>query len=262
MLINAIRSLLAAFRTLTILSWPGKESEDLSSALPWFPVVGAILGLILYALARIGVALSIEPWHGGIAIIIVGVGVWLTRGLHLDGVADWADSIGGSHSKEKRLAIMKDSHIGAFGVVALILLLFTKWLAIERLLSSGPIIWVVIIMVISRDMMVELITTLPYARPGEGMGRPFVEGASLRHRLISHILCLLFCLLFGPFGFALWGVAMIITWIFHIRCKNGFGGITGDLLGTANEMVEVILLVLLAFPGTTLCNYMGWAWVV
>ena len=255
---NSIHSLLSAFRTLTILSWPGKESEDLSSALPWFPVVGAILGLILYTLARIGLYLPFT-WYGGIAIIIVGVGVWLTRGLHLDGVADWADSFGGSYSKEKRLAIMKDSHIGAFGVIALILLLFAKWLAIERLLSSGLIIWVVIIMVISRDMMVELITTLPYARPGEGMGKPFVEGASLRHRLISHILCLLFCLLFGPFGFALWGVAMIITWIFHIRCKKGFGGITGDLLGTANEMVEVILLIILAFPSTSLCDYMGWA---
>ena len=244
---NPIHGLLSAFRTLTILSWPGKESKDLSSALPWFPVIGALLGLVLYALARIGMFLPFDHWHGGMAIIILAIGIWMTRGLHLDGVADWADSIGGNYSREKRLEIMKDSHIGAFGVIALILLLIAKWLAFERLLSSGSMIWALIIMAISRDMMVELITTLPYARSGGGMGRPFVEGASLKHRLISHILCLFFCLPFRLWGFALWGLAMIITWIFRIRCQKGFGGITGDLLGTANEMIEVVLLFVCAY---------------
>ncbi|MBN1847675.1 MAG: adenosylcobinamide-GDP ribazoletransferase [Deltaproteobacteria bacterium] len=243
---NPIHGLLSAFRTLTILSWPGRESKDLSSALPWFPVAGAVLGLFLYALTCLGMLLPFDPWHRGMAVGVLLAGVWLTRGLHLDGLADWADSIG-SFSRERRLEIMKDSHIGAFGVMALILLLMTKWLAYERLLSSGSMVWILIIMAISRSMMVELITTLPYARTGDGMGRPFVEGASLRYRLISHIVCLLFCLPFGPMGFVLWGLALILTRIFRKRCQKGFGGITGDLLGTANEMVEVVLLFLCAY---------------
>jgi adenosylcobinamide-GDP ribazoletransferase len=258
---NPMHGLLSAFRTLTILSWPGKENNDLSASLPWFPVVGAILGLMLYGLARMGMFFSLNPWYGGLAIIILTVGVWLTRGLHLDGLADWADSIGGSYSREKRLAIMKDSHTGAFGVIVLVLVLLAKWVAFERLLLSGTMIWVLITMIISRDMMVELITTLPYARSGDGMGRPFVEGASLRHRIISHILCLLFCLPFGLLAFVLWGVAMVITRIFRKVFLKGFGGITGDLLGTTNEMIEVILFIMCALSGPILKSHIGWTWV-
>jgi adenosylcobinamide-GDP ribazoletransferase len=262
MLINTIQGLLTSFRTLTILSWPGRESEDLSTALPWFPVVGFVLGLILYGIARAWGYLPFGPWYAGSAIIVLAAEVWLTRGLHLDGLADWADSIGGSLSRAKRLEIMRDSHMGAFGVLALVISLTAKWLAFERLIAAGSLIWAIIALVISRDMMVELITTLPYARSGDGMGKIFVEGATSGHRLVSHGLCLILCLPFGLLGFAFWGLAMIITWIFRRRCRKEFGGITGDLLGTANEMVEVVLLFLCALPGMHIRTITGWAWIL
>ncbi len=257
-----IKGLLSAFRTLTVISWPGKESKDLSSALPWFPVVGLVLGLILYAIAWAWMQLPFSQWPAGGAVIILAVEIWLTRGLHLDGLADWADSIGGLFSREKRLEIMRDANVGAFGVVALILLLMAKWIALERIFSAGSIIWVLVILIISRDMMVELITTLPYARSGDGIGRDFVDGASSRHRFISYILCLIFCIPFGPLGLAFLGLALFMTWLFRRQCRRGFGGITGDLLGTANEMVELFLLVLCAMPGKNILCYTGWAWVL
>ena len=257
----SIKGLPSAFRTLTVISWPGRESKDFSCALPWFPVVGLVLGLILYAIAWAWMQLPFSQWPPGGAVIILAVEIWLTRGLHLDGLADWADSIGGLLSREKRLEIMRDANVGAFGVVALILLLMAKWIAFERILSVGSIIWVPVILIISRAMMVELITTLPYARSGDGMGRDFVAGASPRHRFMSHILCLIFCILFGPLGLAVFGLAVFVTWIFRRRCRRGFGGITGDLLGTANEMVEVFLLVLCAMPGQRILCYTGWAWI-
>ena len=250
-----------AFRTLTIIPWPGEENKDLSSALPWFPLVGLILGLILYAIALGWTMLPFHEWWAGAALLIVGCEIWLTRGLHLDGLADWADSIGGFRQRQKRLAIMKDANLGAFGVLALIVVIMAKWVAIERLLDSRAFIWFLVIFSLSRNMTVELMTTLPYAREEDGMAREFVKGATLKHRLVSHIISLALCLLFGPVGLLFFVLAGLITWLFRRVCRTQFGGITGDLLGAANEMVEVCLLILCALPGGKMGYYTGWAWL-
>ena len=259
---SPIRGLGGALTTLTLISWPGKESEDLSTSLPWFPAVGLFLGMILCGIGYAWTRLLPGQWLAGAALLIVGVEVWLTRGLHLDGLADWADSIGGFQEREKRLAIMKDTSLGAFGVLALILALMARWVAFERILGAGSFIWLLPIFALSRGMMVYLITTLPYARAEEGMAKPFVKGASPKHRLASHLICLGICLPFGPLGLAFFVFAGFVTWLFKVRCLKRFGGITGDLLGTANEMVEICLLLICALPGKSILNYTGWAWVL
>lgn len=256
--LNGISS---AFRTLTVIPWPGSEQDDLASSLPWFPVVGLSLGLILYAFAQVWALIPFIQWTGGAALLLLGSEVWLTRGLHLDGLADWADSVGGSPQRERRLEIMKDLNLGAFGVLALVLVLMAKWVAFERLFSSGSIVWLMVILSLSRSMMVELITTLPYARSGEGTARAFVQGSSPGHRRISHLISLGICLFLGPMGLVLFGSAWIITRLFRDRCKKQFEGITGDLLGTANEFVETFLLMVCAIPGKNIVHYTGWAWV-
>ena len=149
--------------------------------------------------------LPLVEWPAGIALFLVTAEIFLTRGLHLDGLADWADSIGGFHHKEKRLVIMREVHLGTFGVLTLILALIGKLLLFERLLSSESLIWILAIFALSRGMMVELITTIPYSRAGEGIGKVFVKGATKRHRIASHILSLTLCGFYGPFGFfAFW----------------------------------------------------------
>ena len=256
-----MKGLIVALRTLTVISWPGKESEDLSSSLPWFPVVGLFLGVVLYGIGCLWTKLLLGQWMAGAALLMVGVEVWLTMGLHLDGLADWADSIGGFQERVKRLAIMKDVSLGAFGVLALILALMAKWVAFERILDAGSFIWLLPMFALSRGMMVDLITTLPYAREGEGMASAFVNGASPKHRLGSHFISLGICLPFGPIGLAFFGIAGLMTLLFKGRCRKRFGGITGDLLGTANEMVELCLLMVCALLGKSILNYTGWAWV-
>jgi len=250
-----------ALKTLTLIPWPRNENEDLATSLPWFPVIGLLLGIVLYGISLLYKLFPLDGWPGGIALLVVATEIYLTRGLHLDGLADWADSVGGFHQREKRLAIMKDTALGAFGVLALIVVLFAKWIAFERLLSSGSIIWVLAIFILSRDMMVELITTLPYARAGEGMAKPFIRQASIKHRLTSHIISFFFCLTFGPLGLVLFAIGWFQAQVFGIRCRNQFGGITGDLLGTANEMLEVTLLIICALPGKSILYFTGWAWV-
>jgi adenosylcobinamide-GDP ribazoletransferase len=250
-----------AFRTLTIISVPGQDDRDLSKSIPWFPIIGLVLGLILYGIARMWMLLPFSQWSACAALLILVAEIYLTRGMHLDGLADWADSIGGFLQRERRLAIMKDPGLGTFGVLALIIAFLAKWLAIERLLVSGTIFWLLVILGLSRNMMAELITTLPYAREEGGIAQAFVNGASHQQRLASHIIALILCLSFGPLALAFFVLAGVITWFFRRVCLNQFGGITGDLLGAANEIIEVCLLIICALPGKSILHYWGWAWV-
>ncbi len=252
-----MKGLITAIRTLTIIPVPGQESKKLSAALPWFPVVGLILGLILYAAGRIWMLIPDNRWYAGGALVIVAVEVWLTRGLHLDGLADWADSIGG-FGRERRLAIMKDVSLGAFGVIALVLAITAKWLAIQRILSSGALILLPVILALSRGMLVELQLTLPYARTGGGMAGPFSESASNRHRGAAHILTIGICLAIGPLGIVLFAIAGLIAKLLGACWKKQFGGFTGDLLGTTNEITEILLLTLAALLGKNIHYFLGW----
>ncbi len=255
-----MKGFVSAIRTLTNIPLPGKESVNLSTALPWFPVVGLILGSLLYIVGYVWNLIPISQWHSGGALLIVGIEIWLTRGLHLDGLADWADSMG-SFDRERRLAIMKDVSLGTFGVLALVIALMAKWLAFERILASESLFLIPVAFVVSRDMLVELQMSLPYARAGQGMAGPFVEGASNGHRIVSHVLTAGICIAFGAVGVALFILAWILTKIFGARCRKKFGGITGDLLGTANEMTEIILLIICALPGKHILCYTGWGWM-
>lgn len=256
-----MRGFITAVRTLTIIPVPGRDSEKFSFSLPWFPFVGLILGFMLYATGEIWIKIFDLDWPGGGAIILLTVEILLTRGLHLDGLADWADAIGGNTGREARLSIMKDSHLGTFGVLAIMIFLLAKWVALEKLISSGSTICLLFILIISRDMMVELMTTLPYARSGEGMARPFVNGATSYQRGWTHTISLCFCLFFGPAGLALFVMGWIITRLFGASCRRFFGGITGDLLGATNEMVEVLLLMICAMPGKSILCYTGWGYL-
>ncbi|MFH1481402.1 MAG: adenosylcobinamide-GDP ribazoletransferase [Pseudomonadota bacterium] len=247
-----MKGLTTALRTLTLIPAPGRESDHLSSSLPWFPLVGFVLGLLLYALALLWTWLIPGDWPEGGAAILLIAGIILTRGLHLDGLADWADALGGHGEKEHRLTIMKDAHLGAFGVLALVMALLLKWVTITRLFSDGSLFWLFPVLMISRAMMVELISTLPYARAGEGTARPFVQGSSSKSRFIAHFSSIMVCLFFSLGGLFLFFVGWITTRLLGHSFKRGFGGITGDLLGTTNELVEIILLMICALYGTSL----------
>ncbi|VBB45313.1 Cobalamin synthase [uncultured Desulfatiglans sp.] len=238
-----MQGLRSAIRTLTLIPVPAGGSEDLGRALPWFPVAGLLLGSALYAVDLAFRQFPLTPWPAGTALLIVALQTVLTRGLHLDGLGDWADSLGGYLDREKRLAIMKDVHIGAFGVAAIGLDLLAKWIACERLVSAGRAAFLIPVAVLSRGMMVWLISTLPYARAGEGMGRPFVQGATPGRCAAALAICLSACLPFGPAGIGLFGLAWATAVLLGLRWRRSFGGITGDLLGTANEGLEIVLLL-------------------
>ena len=236
-----------AFRTLTILPVPGRDSEDFGAALPWFPIAGLVLGIVL-ALAAWLLNHTLNGWFGGGAVLLLLGSVFLTRGLHLDGLADWADALGGKPDRGSRLAIMKDSRLGTFGGLALGVVLIAKWVALERILGMGSPWLIPPALLVSRSMMAELASTLPYARSGPGTAEPFVHGASKKRRLLALGGGLLFCAAWGPFGLLCFAAGWSATKLFARHCRKAFGGVTGDLLGTLNEILETGLLFLSGLP--------------
>ncbi len=245
-----LNGLITALRTLTILPVPGRESDDFASSLPWFPVAGLFLGAILALSGQLWI-LIMKDWAGGGAVLLLAGMILLTRGLHMDGLADWADALGGRPDRETRLAIMKDSGLGAFGVLALITDLIAKWIAFERIIVfESP--WILLLpLIVSRAMMVELAAILPYARSGTGTGEPFVHGSSRRRRFIALILGLLLSISWGTAGLIVFSAGWAATRLFAVHCSKVFGGVTGDLLGALNEILETGLLLLCAcvLPG-------------
>lgn len=254
--------LTTAFRTLTILPVPGRDASEPAASLPFFPVVGGVLGLMLWGISLSNGLFQDGGWPAGVAALMLVAGSLLTRGLHLDGFADCIDAVGGARDRERRLAIMKDTHLGAFGAVALVLLLLAKWIALTRLVSSGTAVWVILVLAVSRTMQVDLAVRLPYARRERGTGHPYVTGAAPWHMGVAAAAAVGIALGgYGPLGLGALVVGIGITRIFGAWCRSRLGGITGDLLGAGNELVEVCLLFLLAAPGPRLLAYSGWHWI-
>lgn len=257
-----MRGLFTAIKTLTIIPLPVEERSSFSSSLTWFPVVGFLIGALLAGIGLLWIKIFEINWSSGGALVILAIEIYLTGALHLDGLADWADALGGYKSREKRLSIMKDPHLGSFGVLALTVVVLAKWVALERLLSSGSVVWLLAVLALSRGMMVELISTLPYGRTEEGMATAFLESVTPRCRIISHTISICLCAGFGPAGFVLFGGAWVLTKFLGASFQRGFGGITGDLLGTTNELLETGLLGLCALPAKSLLDYTGWGWLM
>jgi adenosylcobinamide-GDP ribazoletransferase len=246
----AFNGLTTALRTLTILPVPGRENGDFSSSLPWFPVVGLILGTAAALFGHVWFHVAGGWSSGGSALLLTGT-VFLTRGLHLDGLADWADALGGRPDREIRLAIMKDPGLGTFGATALIADLLLKWVALERILAVGSAWTLLLPLVVSRTMMAEMASVLPYARSEPGTAEPFVRGASAGRRWAALILGFSLASMWGADGVLIFSGAWAATRLFSLHCSRVFGGVTGDLLGALNEILEAGILTACAcvLPG-------------
>jgi len=244
---NLFGGLITAVRTLSVFPIPGRDANSMASALPWFPVVGAILGGSVYAVTYLVNRFLIPDWPEAVALITVAAGATITRGFHLDGLADWADSFGAMNNRKRMLEIMKDSRIGTFGVLALILVLLAKWIAVTRLIHHHACIGIVAAYILSRTSQVGLTTSLPYARPEGGTAEAFVSQAKPIHRWISLLTAAIFIwLLFNGSGLILLLVGEITRIAFGYHCRRRFGGVTGDLLGACSEIVETVVLFRLA----------------
>ncbi|MBK4215580.1 adenosylcobinamide-GDP ribazoletransferase [Paracoccus caeni] len=198
-----------------------------------FPLVGAIIG----AIASLPLLLPGPPLLT--ATLSVALAVWLTGALHEDALADFADAAGGN-TPEDRLRIMRDSRIGSYGVMALIV---STLLRIAALGVLGPLALIAAAST-GRAAIVFAMVALPPARSdglGRAAGRPGLGGLA-----VSALIAALFLLPAGLPAFAAAGVAAIVgAWVIF-KAKQWLGGQTGDVLGTMSLVAETAVLVVFA----------------
>ena len=238
-----LRSLRNAFGLMTTL--PIKLPENWSAgdsgrASVWYPFVGLVISAITW-LAWKGANLVSPAWVAG--VITLAVWIVLTGGLHLDGLADCCDGLLASTSVERRLEIMKDPHMGAFGVIGLILVLMLKAAALTSFASLAPASSFGILLAASLGRWCILPAgLLPLARPS-GMGADFAQGFQRSFIIWGAILPLAIAILLGVRGVlsALVGLvaASLVLWL----AKSRIGGVTGDVFGMVVEVVETIVLI-------------------
>jgi adenosylcobinamide-GDP ribazoletransferase len=244
-----MKNLRAAFSFLTVLRIPGEEPgpEELAGAPAWFPVVGVVLGLGILAIAEFGGKLNSPRIAAFLAVLFLA---GITRGLHLDGLADWADSFGGKDSEE-RLRIMAEPGIGSFGMVALVLLLVGKYLCLAELFSQQSGYSALLLApVLSRWMLSYFLVKAPYARK-RGIATVFKErlepsgplGPALLQKASAVTLASI--LIVSPVrGLLYWGWGFLVSELIYYHAKQRIGGITGDVLGAMAEVSEFAILAL------------------
>jgi adenosylcobinamide-GDP ribazoletransferase len=247
-----MRSFFVAVAFLTVIpirfrSMP--TTADVARSRFWYPVAGLLLGAILGGWTFL-VSHFASPLIGGFLVLIAWVG--LTGALHLDGFADLCDGLFGGKTPEERLKIMKDPHVGTFGVIGVVLLLLGKFTMVSDLMArqvdAAP--WLVAGAVLAGRCVIWIMSyRARYPRP-DGTGKVLVEATdlmSLEVNLGFAGAALAFICLNSSFGLAVAsGATVIAIQLLGMTCERRLGGVTGDCLGAGIELAELCMLTVAA----------------
>ncbi len=241
-----MKAFLLAWQFLTIL--PGEKREGdieprlLGQSMAFYPLIGLGLGLLTWTgYFLFGLFL---PRNLADALLIALL-IILTGALHLDGLADTCDGLALGKTVEERLAIMRDHHLGTFGVIALIFVLGIKFLSLNALPDWAVMKTLLLALVLSRWSIVQVTYRSPYARPDGGLGRAFKDHLRKKDLGIATSLSfLLSFLLFQFWGMLIWLAIGIFTLLLQKFFEKKLKGFTGDTLGATNELNEVIVFLM------------------
>ena len=272
---TALRHFLLALQFFTripvtgrLADWVGFSPAMLRASAAYFPVVGVVIGCLVVALSAT-LMYYLPTAYAPLVAAALGTAwsVWLTGAFHEDGLADVADGLGGSYDRERALIIMKDSRVGAFGAIAVVLALLSK-VALLALLGAVGTLWMCFALmaghVVSRTWPLLIIRWLPHVGDDAGSkSKPLADQISLA----SLILALLWCattlaliswvaasVLSGIDGqtlttapvlpvlkvLACGGLASALIFVYLLRLfERRLQGFTGDCLGTTQQLCEI-----------------------
>lgn len=252
MIRREIRIFLTAVMFLTripVPAWVGHSQENLERSSRYLPAIGWIVGGIS---ASVFYFASLVFSRETSVILALAAGVLLTGAFHEDGFADFCDGFGGGWTRERILEIMKDSRIGAFGTTGLVFLFLLKFhLILEA--GSSRIPWLLISAhTVSRLTPCLITSIVPYARE-EGMAKPVAKGMRKRDLFFAAATAVV-PLLWMPRPYLLVPVcAVLLTGIlFSLYIKKWIGGFTGDCLGAAQQISEIVFIAFLVAVWTFL----------
>ena len=247
-----------------LAAWVGWSAEMQRASAAHLPGVGWLVGLWAAALLTLVLwLLPGSPWTPLLAALISTAGtLWLTGGFHEDGLADVADGLGGFVPAERSLEIMKDSRLGSYGVMALVMALLTKVVLLAAVVDSmtpawGPVpaaILVVAMHLLSRFAPLVLMHNLPHVGLAASSKTLHVAGKQLGWRglITGAIWCLPMVALLWWLGTG-WLILKIAiactltTWLLQRWLRKRLGGMTGDCLGACQQLNELAMLLAVAF---------------
>ncbi|MCX5990995.1 MAG: adenosylcobinamide-GDP ribazoletransferase [Chloroflexi bacterium] len=243
----------AALRFLTVIPLPSRRQarpEEVGRSLGYFPLVGLLLGLLIMGLDR-GLELVLPT--SVVSGLLVVVLVLATGAIHLDGFIDTCDGLVAGRTPQQRWEVMRDSRVGAFGVVGACCLLLLKYVSLAGLPESSRMAALVLMPVLGRWAVVCSISAFPYARP-EGLGKAFKDGATWPGVALATIIALAASVGFLQLkGLAIMFGVGLVTLTLSLILKRKFAGLTGDTYGAVIEVAEVTAVILaIAIP--------SWSW--
>ena len=228
-----------------------RDDRELGRSVGWFPAVGAVVGALSGAVywalhGPLGASMA--------AVTAIAAGAIATGGFHEDGLADTADALGGS-TPEQRLEIMKDSRVGTFGVLALVLSTLLRVLAVSSLAPVDGLVALVVAHMLGRTMAVALMIVAP-AAAGTGLGHSYTAELPRPRTAAALIVTSAAAAGLGLPGAVALAAAAVGAAAVALIAWRAVGGTTGDVLGAAEQVAEMAVLVSAAGLAAT----HGWAW--
>lgn len=236
-----MKSFVFALTHLTRLPLPAItfNEESCGRSTAFFPAAGFFLGLILAAL--VWAAGWFLPHQVQASLLVAGMGI-LTGGIHLDGFMDSVDGLFSGRPRERKLEIMRDSRVGAFGVTGVVCLLLLKYSLLLGIPDQILIKVLLVVPVLSRWSMCFAVIAFPYARQ-EGLGRIYKQYSGMKELIWATVVAASIAgIILGLYGVWLMALGGVVTYLAGKRIAKELGGLTGDVYGFINELLEVILL--------------------
>ncbi|WP_120502030.1 adenosylcobinamide-GDP ribazoletransferase [Roseovarius sp. EL26] len=231
-----------AFSLLTRLPVPASQTTRIAQSAWAYPLVGVAIGIASTCVALFTIWMGLPTPLA--ALICLTIQIVTTGALHEDGLADTIDGLWGGWNKARRLEIMKDSRIGAYGVLALVLSLAARWAVFWLLLSQSPataVLFITTAACLSRAAMVALMAILPNARASglsHSVGQPSAQTAGVACAI--GVVCAIMMSGASAFGAIFWAALGAVS--VGLIARKKIGGQTGDILGATQQITEIAIL--------------------
>jgi len=241
--LNRFRIAFSFLTTIPFRLVNDQSEKDQAKSLVYAPIVGLFIGAVMLGVWQ---GLSFFPYKPISAILLLLLYIALTGGLHLDGLADTCDGVFSNRPRERTLEIMRDSHIGTNGVIALVLILMfygVAFFTIPSFATQNTIAFILLMPVAGRTGSIVASGISDYARKTEGLGKNFIELLGIKEALVGGVLSLLIHIgVLGWRGAILFVITIISTLLMTLFFKHKLGGATGDTLGAICELNQVIFI--------------------
>ncbi len=234
-----IKKFLSAVGFLTIFPVVKRELKNCAI---FFPLVGLFIGGFLISVNYLGSFLFSKNVVDMLVIVSLTI---ITGGLHLDGFADMLDGFYAGKDKNDTLRIMDDAHIGAMGVIGIFCIMGLKFFALQSIPQKILYPSLLLFPTLSRWSLVFACTISKPAK-NKGLGKIFIDTVSKKDFLNATIVAVLISfLIFGLKGFFILIAVLFVSFIFLKLIGKKIGGITGDIFGALNEIIETLVLLIL-----------------